>query len=100
MTKLKRNFCSGSAAINISMVGQGSCDVLYHHGGLHCWDMVAATLIVVEAGGVVFNALGGQFDYMGRNILACANAELAKQINELNLKILDKPRDHPEVAPL
>ena len=34
--------------------------------GIHCWDMAAGALIVSEAGGVVLDPSGGEFDLMAR----------------------------------
>ena len=39
--------------------------------GIHCWDMAAGALIVSEAGGVVLDPSGGEFDLMSCDILVC-----------------------------
>jgi len=69
----------GSAAINMCFVAQGSADA-YLEYGIHCWDMAAAALIVLEAGGCVVDANGGPFDLMSRRVLCSSSANLAKSI--------------------
>ncbi|KRF29674.1 inositol monophosphatase family protein [Phycicoccus sp. Soil802] len=48
----------GSAALDICAVAAGSLDA-YYERGLNPWDMAAAWLVLVEAGGV-FSGLGGE----------------------------------------
>ena len=48
----------GSAALDICAVASGSLDG-YYERGLNPWDMAAAWLVLVEAGGV-FSGLGGE----------------------------------------
>ena len=67
--------------------------------GIHCWDLVAGSVIVKEAGGILLDPrTGADFDYMSRGILAASSPELAKQVLELNLKYHETTRDHPEKA--
>ncbi len=47
------------------MVAAGQADA-YFHCGIHCWDILAGALIVREAGGVVLDPSGKEFDYMSR----------------------------------
>ncbi|XP_050531062.1 inositol monophosphatase 1-like [Daktulosphaira vitifoliae] len=69
----------GSAAWNLAMVAKGACD-LYVEMGLHAWDMAAGNIIVKEAGGVIIDPAGCEFELMNRRILAAASKELADEI--------------------
>eukprot|EP00092_Neocalanus_flemingeri_P030661 GFUD01033292.1.p1 GENE.GFUD01033292.1~~GFUD01033292.1.p1 ORF type:complete len:298 (+),score=109.65 GFUD01033292.1:50-943(+) len=69
----------GPAALDIAWVGAGSADCFFHFG-IHCWDMAAGALIVSEAGGVVLDPSGGEFDLMSRDILVCSSQQLADQV--------------------
>jgi len=42
----------GSASIDLCMLASGQLDA-YYERGLHAWDMAAAALVVLEAGGRV-----------------------------------------------
>ena len=42
--------------------------------------MAAGALIVSEAGGVVLDPSGGEFDLMSRDILVCSSRQLADQV--------------------
>ena len=67
--------------------------------GIHCWDLVAGSIIVKEAGGILLDPrTGADFDYMSRGILAASSPDLAKQVLDLNLKYHETTRDHPEKA--
>jgi len=69
----------GPAALDIAWVGAGSADC-YFHFGIHCWDMAAGAIIVSEAGGLVLDPSGGDFDLMSRDILVCSSRQLADQV--------------------
>ena len=84
----------GPAALDIAWVGGGSADSFFHFG-IHCWDMAAGALIVTEAGGVVLDPSGGEFDLMSRDILVCSSQLLAEQILSF-LKIYRTERDLTE----
>ena len=81
--------CPGPATLDIAWVGAGAADCFFMFGeclsvrvrvrfrwldifiilplpGIHCWDMAAGALIVSEAGGVVLDPSGGEFDLMSR----------------------------------
>lgn len=47
----------GTAAVDMVLVATGGADA-YYHIGMHCWDIAASALIVVEAGGVVLDTDG------------------------------------------
>ena len=57
--------------------------------------MAAGALIVSEAGGVVLDPSGGEFDLMSRDILVCSSMELAKQVLAF-LKVYKTERDLAE----
>ena len=84
----------GPAALDIAWVGAGSADSFFHFG-IHCWDMAAGALIVSEAGGVVLDPSGGEFDLMSRDILVCSSSQLAEQILSF-LQIYRTERDLTE----
>merc|ERR1712088_1270510 len=69
----------GPAALDIAWVGAGAADCFFHFG-IHCWDMAARVLIVAEAGGVVLDPSGGDFDLMSCDILVCSTQALADQV--------------------
>ena len=57
--------------------------------------MAAGALIVSEAGGVVLDPSGGEFDLMSRDILVCSSQELADQVLSF-LKAYKTERDLQE----
>lgn len=63
--------------------------------GIHCWDMAAGALIVLEAGGVVLDPSGVDFDLMSRDILVSSSKELAAEVLDF-LKIYKTERDLQE----
>jgi myo-inositol-1(or 4)-monophosphatase len=58
----------GSAAIDICMVGDGTYDG-YWERHLHAWDTVAATAILLAAGGRITSLEGGPPDYHAGNVV-------------------------------
>lgn len=70
----------GSAALNMCYVARGSAEAYYEYG-LHCWDMAAAALIVLEAGGVVIDPSGSDLDIMSRRVLCASSTDLAKTVS-------------------
>jgi len=69
----------GSGVLNMCFVARGISDV-YLEYGIHCWDMAAASLIVVEAGGVVVDPTGSDFDVMRRRILCGSSTDIVKEL--------------------
>ncbi|CAG9533183.1 unnamed protein product [Cercopithifilaria johnstoni] len=69
----------GSAAMNMVYVAQGILDA-YVEYGLHAWDVAAAGIIVKEAGGMLLDPAGAEFDIMNRRVLCTSTPELAKAI--------------------
>ncbi|KAH8327621.1 hypothetical protein KR074_003750 [Drosophila pseudoananassae] len=82
----------GSAALNMAMVALGAADANYEFG-IHAWDVCAGDLIVREAGGVVIDPCGGEFDIMSRRVLAAATPELAQDIAKELTQFYPLPRD-------
>ncbi|KAH8295835.1 hypothetical protein KR018_011485 [Drosophila ironensis] len=82
----------GSAALNMAMVALGAADANYEFG-IHAWDVCAGDLIVREAGGVVIDPAGGEFDIMSRRVLAAATPELAQDITKELTQFYPLPRD-------
>lgn len=82
----------GSAALNMVMVAMGAADVNYEFG-VHAWDVAAGDLIVREAGGVVIDPTGGEFDMMSRRVLAASSMELAQEIAKNLTQFYPMPRD-------
>jgi myo-inositol-1(or 4)-monophosphatase len=72
----------GSAAINMVYVAQGSVDA-YVEYGLHCWDMAAAAIIVTEAGGVLIDPTGSEFELLSRRVLCAGTEKLAHELSAL-----------------
>uniref|UniRef100_T1PD43 Inositol-1-monophosphatase n=1 Tax=Musca domestica TaxID=7370 RepID=T1PD43_MUSDO len=82
----------GSAALNMSMVALGAADANYEFG-IHAWDVCAGDIIVREAGGVVIDPAGGEFDMMSRRVLAASSTELAQEIAKTLTQFYPQPRD-------
>lgn len=81
----------GSGAINMLCVAEGSLDAFAEYG-IHCWDMAAAALIIIEAGGVLIDPTGGEFNLMGRKVLCASTLELATQISGLMTHVSYEPQ--------
>ncbi|XP_017842773.1 inositol monophosphatase 1-like isoform X4 [Drosophila busckii] len=81
----------GSTALNLAQLASGMCDA-YFHCGPHIWDFAAGVPLVLEAGGVVLDPCGGEFDPQSRRMLAAASPELAQQLLPL-VPQLFLPRD-------
>ena len=59
----------GSAALDLCYLAKGVYDGFWEFG-LHIWDVAAGILIIREAGGVVTNLAGAEFDPKNPKILA------------------------------
>lgn len=82
----------GAAALNLCMVALGAADINFEFG-VHAWDVCAAELLVLEAGGVVVDTTGGKFDIMSRRILAASSEELAQEFAKHLIQFSPQPRD-------
>lgn len=69
----------GSAALNLCYVAAGSLDG-YWASSVKCWDVAAGVLIVREAGGVVTDIGGGDFDLNRPVFAASATRPLHQQL--------------------
>ncbi|NMB02379.1 MAG: inositol monophosphatase [Firmicutes bacterium] len=61
--------CLGSAALDLCQVASGRIEAFWERF-LHPWDIVAGSLIVVEAGGRISGCLGQNFNPLGHEICA------------------------------
>jgi inositol-phosphate phosphatase/L-galactose 1-phosphate phosphatase len=59
---------SGSCAMNLCGVACGRLDMFYETGFGGPWDVAGGALIVQEAGGLIFDPSGKDFDLMSRRI--------------------------------
>jgi myo-inositol-1(or 4)-monophosphatase len=65
----------GTAALELAYVAAGRLD-LYWEVGLKPWDTAAGTLLVAEAGGLISDFAGRQFDNFKPEVLACSSQEV------------------------
>ncbi|XP_051809837.1 inositol monophosphatase 1-like [Acanthochromis polyacanthus] len=72
----------GTAAVDMCQVATGGADA-YYHIGMHCWDIAASAIIVQEAGGVVMDTDGSEFDMMSRRVIAASSATVADRIAQV-----------------
>lgn len=82
---------AGSAALNMCAVAAGSVEV-YYETGIHVWDVAAASVIVTESGGALFDTTGGTVDLMSRRVVAANNKTIAARIIE-QLDVYHPERD-------
>ncbi|XP_034039461.1 inositol monophosphatase 1 [Thalassophryne amazonica] len=85
---------AGTAAINMCLVASG-CAEVYYESGIHVWDVAAASLIVTEAGGVLLDLDGGDFDMMSRTVVAANKRNIANEI----IREIDAYRPQRDDAP-
>jgi len=72
----------GSAALTLGYVAKGAIDA-YNIEYLKPWDIAAGVLIIREAGGVVIDKSGGEYNIMKPNIIAAGTMKMALEIKEL-----------------
>lgn len=72
----------GSAALNMCMVAKGVAQS-YYEFGIHIWDMAASSIIVTEAGGVVVDPCGGEFDLLARRLVCACCSTVAKEVSSI-----------------
>ncbi|KAL4623431.1 inositol monophosphatase 1-like [Arapaima gigas] len=72
----------GTAAVDMCSVATAGADA-YYHVGMHCWDIAASALIVSEAGGVVLDVTGDEFDLMSRRVIAASSHTVARRIAQV-----------------
>lgn len=66
---------SGSCALNLCGIACGRIDIFYELGFGGPWDVAGGAVIVIEAGGLVFDPSGGEFDIMSKRV-AASNSHL------------------------
>jgi myo-inositol-1(or 4)-monophosphatase len=76
----------GSAALTLGYIAKGAIDA-YSIEDLKCWDIAAGALIVQEAGGVILNKDGGEYNIMRPDIIAAGNLTLANKVKEIIQKV-------------
>lgn len=79
----------GSAALTLGYVAKGSIDA-YCIEFLKPWDIAAGALIVREAGGVIMDISGGEYDIMKPNIIAAGTQKIADEIKKILAEIETK----------
>lgn len=72
----------GSAALSLAYVASGNLDG-YCIEYLKPWDIAAGALLIKEAGGVVININGGQYDILKPDIIAASSEKLAQRLLEI-----------------
>jgi len=70
----------GAAALDICYLAEGRTDGFYEID-LKPWDVAAAILILLEAGGKLSNTKGGKFDFDDKGIIL-SNSKIHKQLLE------------------
>ncbi|KAK4439442.1 putative MO25-like protein [Sesamum alatum] len=61
---------SGSCALNLCGIACGRLDIFYEQGFGGPWDVAAGAVIVTEAGGLVFDPSGKDFDITSQRVAA------------------------------
>lgn len=72
----------GSAALTLCYVAMGAAEA-YHCDNLMPWDVAAGVLIIREAGGVVIDTNGGEFNVTSPKLIAAGNHKLAVELVKL-----------------
>jgi myo-inositol-1(or 4)-monophosphatase len=72
----------GSAAMTLCYVARGTIDA-YQVDDLKPWDIAAGALILREAGGVVMDTSGGEYDIMNPNVITAGTPQMAQTILEI-----------------
>uniref|UniRef100_A0A1B0CNZ5 Inositol-1-monophosphatase n=2 Tax=Lutzomyia longipalpis TaxID=7200 RepID=A0A1B0CNZ5_LUTLO len=73
----------GSIVLALCYVARGSLDA-YQMEYLQPWDIAAGALLIQEAGGVVKNHRGGEYDIMKAQVLVAGTQELYDQMLAVN----------------
>ncbi|MCH80721.1 inositol monophosphatase-like [Trifolium medium] len=69
-TEVRSIRMSGSCALNLCGIACGRLDVFYEAGFGGPWDVAGGAVIVREAGGLVFDPSGADFDITAQRIAA------------------------------
>ncbi|XP_029313628.1 inositol monophosphatase 1-like [Cottoperca gobio] len=86
---------SGTAATNMCLVACGASEAFFEIG-IHCWDIAAGVVIVREAGGILLDVDGGEFDLMSRRMVSANNKTIADRIIK-EIEIFEVVRDDAEI---
>jgi myo-inositol-1(or 4)-monophosphatase len=70
---------SGSAALNLAHVANGSLDAFWARH-IHPWDVAAGVLLIREAGGIVTGRDGGDFDLWNPHFISAASEPLRREL--------------------
>ena len=68
----------GAAALDLAYVAAGRLDGFFEYG-LKAWDMAAGSLLVIEAGGLITDDLGGA-DYLASGNVVCGTPKIFPQL--------------------
>ncbi|KAM0937553.1 putative phosphoric monoester hydrolase [Dioscorea sansibarensis] len=79
-TEVRSLRMSGSCALNLCGIACGRLDICYELGFGGPWDVAAGAVIVREAGGLVFDPYGGDFDIMSQRV-AASNGHLKERFS-------------------
>ncbi|XP_001650092.2 inositol monophosphatase 2 [Aedes aegypti] len=72
----------GSAALTLAYISSGNVDG-YCIEYLKPWDIAAGAILIREAGGVVINIDGGEYDILKPDIIAASSEKLAQRMLEI-----------------
>ncbi|KAF7840542.1 Inositol monophosphatase 3 [Senna tora] len=61
---------TGSLAMNLCGIACGRLDICFHYGFGGSWDVAASVVIIREAGGVVYDPSGAEFDITSKRVAA------------------------------
>ncbi len=78
---------AGSAALDLAYVAAGRLDGFWEFG-LKRWDMAAGALLILEAGGFVSDALGGE-SYLDKGDIVAGNPKIAKKMLQTLHPLID-----------
>jgi len=73
----------GSGVLDLCMVASGRLDFIYSGvagEGWKPWDHCAGSVLVTEAGGILRDVRGGEFDVFGDSIIAAASEQLMQEV--------------------
>jgi len=84
--------CLATAALSLAYVAKGTLDT-YHVDDLKPWDVAAGVLLVREAGGIVHDTNGSEFNVMQPNLVAAGKDSLAQEVIQL-IKEADQINDY------
>lgn len=75
---------TGSSALDLAQLAAGRTDCFYE-SGLKIWDIAAGVLMVQEAGGIVTDIDGGEFDFNSGRIAATSKTLMPQFIEVLKV---------------